>query len=132
MTDYGTIIAALITASLALIGAYLSYRYQSNKDRKQELVQSDSDKAELAKIKSDVEENLWLRVSKELEHLQRELDEEREKRRLLEKRVDVLEDEKSKLSIERDFLSRQNMKLQNQVNELQLLVESLTKDNTNG
>lgn len=130
MTD--TIVAAIITAVLAFVGALLSYRYQSNKDRKFEIVQSETDKAQLAKIKIDVEENLWVRVSRELENLQRELDEEREKRRLLERRVDVLEDEKSKLSIERDFLSRQNMKLQNQVNELQLLVESLTKDNTDG
>jgi septal ring factor EnvC (AmiA/AmiB activator) len=133
-----TVLASLVTGGLGFLAAYLMYRYQINKDIK-------ADVLELAKVKSDADGALFLRLSNHLRELdqnlkevRQELEEERDRRRALEFRVDVLESEKARLSHERDeyakerdeFAKRSN-ELQVKVNELQALVEKLTKEMDN-
>jgi chromosome segregation ATPase len=130
-----TVIASLVTGGLGFLAAYLMYRYQINKDLK-------ADVLELARVKSDADGALFLRLSNHLRELDnslkevyQQLEEERDKRRALEYRVDVLEAEKARISNERDEFARERDKfaersdvLQAKVDELQALVKKLTEE----
>lgn len=118
-----TLIGTIVAAVIASAGTYIAFSRQINKERKTE-------SSQLNQLKVEVEQNLWIRLNEEIERLQKELEEERVKRRDLEQRVDALEGEKQSLKIENIFLSDQNTKLQRQVNEYKILVEKLreTKD----
>jgi chromosome segregation ATPase len=128
-----TIIASLITGSLGFLAAYLMYRYQINRDLK-------ADVLELARVKSDADGALFLRLSNHLKELDnslkevyQQLEEERDKRRSLEYRVDVLEAEKIRISQERDEYARKSEILQAKVDELQAQIDRLTREiNGNG
>ena len=118
-----TLIGTIVAAVIASAGTYIAFSRQINKERKTE-------SSQLNQLKVEVEQNLWIHLNEEIERLQKELEEERVKRRDLEQRVDALEGEKQSLKIENIFLSDQNTKLQRQVNEYKILVEKLreTKD----
>lgn len=113
-----TLIGTIVAAVIASAGTYIAFSRQVNKERKTE-------SSQLNQLKVEVEQNLWIRLNEEIERLQKELEEERVKRRDLEQRVDALEGEKQSLKIENIFLSDQNTKLQRQVNEYKILVEKL-------
>lgn len=131
--ELGMIIAASITGGLSFLIGYLMYRHQINRDRK-------TDAVELIKIKATADGNLFTmlttqikefdqnlrQVREELRQAMDELEDEREKRRSLEYRVDALEAEKIRISLERDEFARERDGLQLRVKELEKLVLALT------
>lgn len=90
------IIAGLSVAGTVIIG-WLTFQAQRKKD-------DQTARSDLARLQEEIETGLWMRLKSEIDGLQAQLTDEREKRRLLEERVILLERENQRLQRENDTL----------------------------
>lgn len=101
MDNLGTVAVATISLAGTIIVGWFTFTAQRRKD-------DSAARNDLVRLQDEIETGLWKRLKSEIDGLQLQLSEERDRRRELESRVMVLEQENERLRRENARLVAEN------------------------
>ncbi len=101
MDNLGTVAVATISLAGTIIVGWFTFTAQRRKD-------DSAARNDLVRLQDEIETGLWKRLKSEIDGLQLQLSEERDRRRELESRVMVLEQENERLRRENEALRAEN------------------------